>query len=194
VGNGGGYLHLFINQGGGELAPGVMVKAAGKDLDVGGKASPMVVDWNEDGKKDLVLGNSSGEIFVYINEGTNDQPAFGKPIKLNGGSLDVGSASSPDMVDWNGDGKKDLVVANSDGEIFVFINRGKNAEPLFDNAGDKLPLKFGSEVSIQALSGSRGMNDLVVADRYGEVTYCGNTGSPTAPVFPEKKILKPGKR
>jgi hypothetical protein len=44
------------------------------------------------------------------------------------------------------------------------------------------------------LSKGGGMNDLVVADRYGEVTYCRNTGTPRAPNFSENRILKPGKR
>jgi len=194
VGNGGGYLHLFLNQGDGILAPGVMVKAMGKDLDVGGKASPCVADWNEDGKKDLVMGNGSGEIFVFLNEGTNENPVFGKPIKLNGGSLDVGSNSSPDMADWNGDGKKDLIVGNDKGEIFVFINRGKNEDPQFDNRGDKLPLKLGPDASPQVINRGRGFNDLLVADRNGEVTLCVNAGSPTLPNFVDKKILKAGRR
>jgi TolB-like protein len=194
VGNGGGYLHLFLNQGDGNFAPGVMVKAGGKDVDVGSRASPCVADWNEDGKKDLVMGNGSGEIFVYLNEGTNQQPAFGKPLKVNGGSLDVGSDSSPDVVDWNGDGKKDLVIGNDSGEIIVFLNQGTNHEPQFNNQGDKLPLKLGPNAIPQVLSRGRGLNDLVVADRNGEVTYCLNAGSAAAPNFPEKRIVKAGKR
>jgi len=194
VGNGGGYLHLFLNQGDGNFAPGVMVKAGGKDVDVGSRASPCVADWNEDGKKDLVMGNGSGEIFVYLNEGTNQQPAFGKPLKVNGGSLDVGSDSSPDVVDWNGDGKKDLVIGNDSGEIIVFLNQGTNHEPQFNNQGDKLPLKLGPNAIPQVLSRGRGLNDLVVADRNGEVTYCSNAGSAAAPNFPEKRIVKAGKR
>jgi TolB-like protein len=194
VGNNGGYLHLFLNQGDGNLAPGVMVKADGKDLDVGGRAAPVVADWNEDGKKDLILGNGSGEIFLYLNVGTNQQPAFGKPIKLNGGKLDVGSNSSPEVVDWDGDGKKDLVIGNSDGEIRVYLNKGTNHEPQFDNEGEKLPLKLGPDAMPQVLSKGRGWSDLVVADRFGEVTYCPNTGSPRAPNFPEKRVVKAGKK
>jgi len=194
VGNGGGYLHLFLNQGDGNFAPGVMVKAGGKDVDTGSRASPCMADWNEDGKKDLVMGNGSGEIFVYLNEGTNQQPVFGKPLKLNNGKLDVGSDSSPDVVDWNGDGKKDLVVGNDNGEIFIFINQGTNHEPQFNNEGEKLPLKLGPSALPQVLSKGRGLNDLVVADRNGEVTYYPNTGSAAAPSFPEKRVVKAGKR
>ena len=194
VGNGGGYLHLFLNQGSGSFAPGVMVKAIGKDLDVGSNASPCVIDWNGDGRKDLVMGKGNGEIYIFLNEGANEQPIFGKPIQLNGGKLDVGSNSSLDVVDWNGDGKKDLVVGNDNGEIFVFINRGTNFEPQFDNEGDKLPMKVGSDVSPRVLSRGRGLNDLVVADRYGEVSYFRNAGSATAPAFPEKRVWKTGKR
>ncbi len=194
VGNGGGYLHLFLNQGDGNLGPGVMVKAAGKDVDTGSRASTCVTDWNEDGKKDLVIGNGSGEVFVYLNEGTNQQPAFGKPLKLNNGRLDVGSNSSPEVADWDGDGKKDLVIGNSDGEILIYINRGTNREPQFDNEGEKLPIKLGPDAMPQVLSKGRGWSDLVVADRNGEVTYCPNTGSPKAPNFSEKRIVKAGKR
>ena len=194
VGDGRGYIHVFLNQGAGNLAPGALVQALGKDLDVGSKASPCVVDWNEDGKKDLVMGRSNGVIYVYINEGTDAQPIFGEPIELNNGKLDVGSDSAPDVVDWNGDGKKDLVVGNDDGEIFVFINQGTNRAPQFNSDGEKLPLKLGSGAIPQVLSKGGGMNDLVVADSYGEVTYCRNTGTPRAPNFSENRILKPGKR
>jgi TolB-like protein len=196
VGDGGGTLHLFLNTGSGDLAAGVKVQAAGKELQVSrGNASPCVVDWNEDGKKDLVMGKGNGTIFIFLNEGSNEQPIFGKPIELNGGSLDVGNNSSPDVVDWNGDGKKDLIVGNDNGEIFVFLNKGTNEEPQFDDKGEKLSLKFGSDASPRVIAWNRpGTNDLVVADRYGEVTLCLNSGGMGAPNFPGKKVLRAGKR
>jgi len=73
-------LHLFLNAGSADsvdFAQGVKVKAAGKDLDVSSNASPCVTDWNEDGKKDLVMGRGNGVIYVFLNEGSNEQPIFG---------------------------------------------------------------------------------------------------------------------
>ncbi len=199
VGDGGGYLHLFLNDGAadsGDFASGVKVQAAGKELEVSrGNASPCVVDWNEDGKKDLVMGKGNGTIYIFLNEGSNEQPIFGKPIELNGGSLDVGSNSSPDMADWNGDGKKDLIIGNDDGEIYVFLNKGTNEDPQYENNGEKLALKFGDDASPRVMGWNRpGANDLVVADRTGEVTLCLNSGGIGSPRFAKKKVLRAGKR
>jgi TolB-like protein len=195
VGDGGGYLHLFLNAGAVDsvdFAAGVKVQSATKDLNVSrGNASPCVVDWNEDGKKDLVMGKGNGTILVFLNEGSNKQPIFGKPIELNGGSLDVGSNSSPEVADWNGDGKKDLIIGNDDGEIFVFLNKGTNEDPQYENNGEKLPLKFREDASPRIIGWSRpGSKDLVVADRYGEVTLCVNTGAMQSPAFSVKKVLR----
>ncbi len=52
-------------------------------------------DWNNDGKKDILVGARSGEVSVFINMGMNQLPLFGAEMKLNGGDLDVGSSSSP---------------------------------------------------------------------------------------------------
>ena len=91
---------------------------------VEGDSDPCIVDWNNDGKKDLLVGQGSGEVFKFINIGTNQQPLFTDEQKLNNGDLDVGSYSSPAMVDWNGDGRNELVVGNQKGEVYVFMNMG----------------------------------------------------------------------
>jgi len=103
--------------------------------------SPYIVDWNNDGKKDIVLGQASGEISVFINIWSNKQPIFSPEIKLNDGDIDVGSSSSPAMVDWNGDGKKDLIVGNQKGEVYVFLNVGEDSEPEFPSNGIKTSIK-----------------------------------------------------
>ena len=91
---------------------------------VEGDSDPCIVDWNNDGKKDLLVGQGSGEVFKFINIGTNQRPLFTDEQKLNNGDLDVGSYSSPAMVDWNGDGRNELVVGNQKGEVYVFMNMG----------------------------------------------------------------------
>ncbi len=173
VGDGGGYLNIFLNKGSSvspDYALPSRVQADYKDLDVRSKASPCIVDWNGDGRFDLLVGSWSGELFLFINEGSGGQPVFGKPIKLNDGKLDVGSDSSPDMADVNGDGKKDLIVGNEKGEVFISLNIGKDKDPKFANAGDKIMLKFNDNASPQALPWAQlALIDLVVVDRYGEV-------------------------
>ena len=87
-----------------------------------GESTPSVVDWNNDGRKDIIAGSAAGEISIFLNRGSNEQPMFEKERKLNDGNLDVGFSSSPVVVDWNDDGKKDLVVGNRKGKVFVFFN------------------------------------------------------------------------
>lgn len=79
----------------------VPVKASGANINTGfgGNASPFMCDWDEDGKKDLLLGtftadNVSGSILFYPNTGTDNNPVFGdhtlleadgKPISVSCG-------------------------------------------------------------------------------------------------------------
>jgi len=75
---------------------GVKIAAGDEPIDVRvGHLVPCSVDWNNDGKKDLVIGQfSEGSIRLYLNTGTDTEPVFkdfalleagGKPIKLDAG-------------------------------------------------------------------------------------------------------------
>jgi hypothetical protein len=198
VGDRGGYLHLFLNQGPNrnpEFTPAGLIQAAYRDLDVVSNASPCVVDWNADGRMDFLVGKGDGELYLYLNEGTRDQPMFGKPIKINDGKLDVGSNSSPAMADLHGEGKKDLIVGNDKGEVFIFRNQGKDEDPQFDNLGKRIFLIFNQDASPRLMDWIQpGSNDLVVVDRYGEVTLCPNKGSAKNPSFTEKRIIRGRRR
>lgn len=79
-----------------KFAAGVKLEAAGKPIDVKvGHLVPHVCDWNNDGKKDLLVGQFlNGAIRLYLNQGTNAAPVFGessflqaggKPIRLDAG-------------------------------------------------------------------------------------------------------------
>lgn len=135
-----GQVYVYLNKGTNKEP--VLDKAAKiNGAEVMRFADPYVVDWNSDGKKDIIVGSRAGEITVFINEMDNKQPIFRSELKLNEGELDVGFFSSPAMVDWNGDGKKDLVVGEKDGGIYLFLNIGTDNTPSFSSKGMELPIK-----------------------------------------------------
>ncbi len=57
---------------------GIRILSNGKPINVDiGHSVPTVADWNNDGKKDLVVGQfSKGRIRLYLNEGTDSKPVF----------------------------------------------------------------------------------------------------------------------
>ena len=100
---------------------------------MGSNASPFIVDWDEDGKKDLIVGAGDGKLYYYRNVGTNEKPLFISrgAIKEGENDLNVGSNAAPFVVDWNEDGKKDLLIGNGEGNVYYYRNVGTNEKPVF---------------------------------------------------------------
>ncbi len=70
----------------------VAIEANGSPINVGtgGNASPFVVDWNGDGKQDLLLGQYNlGKIRFYENIGENFAPVFGDFVYLQADGTDI---------------------------------------------------------------------------------------------------------
>jgi len=63
-----------------DLEMPVQLQAAGKPIDTDvGHAAPYVVDFDRDGKRDLLVGQfGDGKLRIYRNTGTNEKPAFGE--------------------------------------------------------------------------------------------------------------------
>ena len=74
---------------------------------------------NEDGKKDLLVGSGDGVLRVYLNQGSDSSPLWASPVplELKGEALHVENFAAPFVADWNGDGKKDLLVGNGNGDV-----------------------------------------------------------------------------
>ena len=69
-----------------------LLQDGGGVLTVGMQAIPDVADWNNDGKKELVIGQyTGGNILVYLNTGTDANPAFNGSFKVlsNGTPISV---------------------------------------------------------------------------------------------------------
>jgi hypothetical protein len=113
----------------------------GGDLEVPAEmcqgAYPRVVHWDGDGRKDLLVGLADGRVRLFLNINTDEEPIFdaGRYLLVGPGEpkeeLDVGLRAAPTVVDFNQDGRKDLVVGALDGKFHVFINEGLHEDPVF---------------------------------------------------------------
>ena len=90
------WLGLLCSAAFAAMQEGVKLEADGKPIDVRvGHLVPCAIDWNEDGRKDLIVGQfSGGKIGLYLNQGTDPAPvlkcftflqAGGKEIQLPAG-------------------------------------------------------------------------------------------------------------
>jgi hypothetical protein len=108
------------------------IQMSGYPFDIGDYSVPWIDDWNEDGRKDLLVGESLGRVGLLINEGTNADPVFNAlqyVLEANGDTLDVGQRSSPVVVDLDDDGLKDLISGEILGQLFYYENNGTNENP-----------------------------------------------------------------
>jgi hypothetical protein len=145
------------------------------DIQVPGPAAPVVVDWNADGKKDLLVGDGAGRVTVFLNTGTDAAPvlAAGTAISLP----DVGTSRAnarPFITDLNQDGKKDLLVGDVNGRIYTFINSGTDAAPAFTSSGTLTGQGGQVVVSSNAVPfivdwDANSMRDVVIGSNDGEV-------------------------
>ncbi len=98
----------------------IMVKDAAGEAVKGSNAH--LADWDADGLRDLIVGSENGAVMWYRNTADNAHPSFGVGVPLvhEGAFSDDGDGppSRPGrrvkshVVDWNGDGRLDLLVGD----------------------------------------------------------------------------------
>ncbi len=104
------------------------------------------VDWDGDGDKDIIAGNSDGFINFFENVGDNGEPRFlpckpleagGRVIHIQPGyRLDIQGPSEarwgyvcPTVADWNQDGALDVLISDSTARHTVYLNEGTPTAP-----------------------------------------------------------------
>lgn len=187
------------------LQPAQNIYAGGAPLNPGGQAIPCMVDWNGDGRPDLVVGYQPAfKIAVYLNLGSATQPIFAGFTNVQAGGADIYHWSSgcgspaPWVCDYDGDGKRDLLVgAGSDGRVWLYRNTNTDASPIL-MSGVKL-LKGGGELNVGARAtpyvhdwDEDGLPDLLCGDANGFVHLFKNTGTRQSPVYLDDVLILAG--
>lgn len=140
----------------------------------GSHTTPTLGDLDGDGDLDLLVGEASGALNYFRNTGGGDDPSF-ELVSDEWLGIDVGRRSHPVLVDMDGDGDLDLVVANEDGELQLFPNRGTRSAPAFSPApaedpGHRLPAFPYAAPAFIDLDGD-GALELVMGGLSGGLTF-----------------------
>jgi hypothetical protein len=113
------------------------------------QAWPCVCDWDDDGVADLLIGGGYGWPRVVINDGTSARPVYRESVRILSGGAPIRVLRDeilysdhwhnmgypyPVLVDWDGDGVKDLMLPNETNRIIWYRNTGSNKEPVFGPA------------------------------------------------------------
>jgi hypothetical protein len=190
------------------------VLAAGKLLEAGGKPlrmdlcmiQPRVVDWHGDGRLSLVIGEEDGRVALLENLAPRGAPprlAPPKYLEQIDPYVKCGALARPVAVDWNGDGKLDIICGNSAGYLEYFENTGTKSAPAFENrghlkaAGEVIRITAGPNGSIQGPVEEKwgytnpsvadwdldGKPDILLNSIWGEVLWYRNTGTRTKPAL-----------
>jgi hypothetical protein len=165
-----------------------------------------LVDFDDNGTLDLVHGvgywgdygwdnafNEAGQwqrgplhgyVYIIRNKGSNENPDYETPYRLQaqGKDVDVFGMPSPNFADFDGDGDLDLICGEFLDGFTYFRNVGSRKEPIYasgvylEEDGEKIAMHVQMITPIAIDWDRDGDVDLVCGDEDGRVAFVENTG------------------
>ena len=145
-----------------------------------------MVDIDDDGDSDLLVGDASGFVTLYLRDYEGNLNSAGH-LEADGEEISVFRAA-PHTVDWDLDGDFDLLVGMFGGNISFFRNSGSpeefefTLEGLLSADGDEIYLGGDTAPAFADLDND-GKRDLIAGCTWGEIWFYPNTGEDDDPEF-----------
>lgn len=172
----------------------------GDMLDFGTSAMPTFFDYNNDGLKDLVIGNygyhnpndnPTSSLALLENIGNDSVPRYEiidrdwlniSTLNLNT-TLNIPALNlSPTFGDIDGDNLDDLILGDADGLLHLFVNSGGGIFQL--NSPNYQNIDIGQFAQPQLVDVNRdGVIDLLIGEQDGTINYLPNSGTLNNAIF-----------
>jgi hypothetical protein len=165
-------------------------------IDVGEGAYPVFFDYDDDGDKDLLIGNygyypTSGPyvsgIALFKNTGTSIAPAY-TLITRDFANIHVNVPGIIGMAltfgDLDNDGDEDMIIGDFTGTLNYFQKQPGPADNFVFVTANYQGIDVGNFAAPQLIDVDRdGKLDLLIGKQTGTITYYQNTGTVSAPAF-----------
>ena len=136
----------------------------------GSNTVPALGDLDGDGDLDLLVGESSGSLNYYRNDGDRTAPRF-VLVTDEFERIDVGRRSAPTLVDLDDDRDLDLLIGSDDHGLVLYRNRGSVTVPAFvPDTTFRIDLPVLASPAMRDLDGD-GRRDLLVGTSAGGVLF-----------------------
>jgi len=153
-------------------------------LGSGFRSAPAFADIDSDGDFDLFVGEYSGDVNFFRNNGSASDHAFVLESE-NLIAVGIGNESAPAFIDIDDDDDYDLFVGEKEGNINFFRNNGTPTIPVFVLETEEFDsINVGSESAVAFIDIDQDTDlDLFVGESGGNINFYRNTGNAANPAF-----------
>ena len=172
------------------------------DFVLGLYMAPWVMDWNKDGKPDLIFGEgtySANSVRIAFNTGSPGKASFNEDGVFFLAYGEGFEQLVPSVVDYNGDGIPDVMCGTRTGQIRLYKGAGRAVDTAHTFRGIKAPaaLDLDRNLLLENLEvletmtapfpydwNDDGLFDIVMGSKDGTILLALNRGTKTEPLFP----------